>query len=114
VANALGGVSISDNTATGIFLEGDFSGGEPSHSEGIVFSVDLTTGVSLMSFQERNAGVLTNHWFCSPIVNISCQGTVTVNRSAGTAVFSGVVVPSSSEFTAPSITLNGTLTFTPF
>ena len=41
-------------------------------------------------------------------------GVVTVNRSAGTAVFSDVVIPlSKPKFTASPITLNGTLNFTP-
>jgi hypothetical protein len=107
-------VSISGNDGVGVWLEGDFSGGVPSYYEGVVIFFDLTTAVSAVSFQAYNEEVLTNHWFCGSAINTSCQGTVTVDRSAGTAVFSGVVAPPVPGFTAPPITLNGTLHFPPF
>lgn len=111
-ANPQTSVSISGNTIGGAWIEGDIFS---THGEGVVLYSDRTTGeLTALSFQDYSAGVLTNHWACGSALNISCQGTVTVNRSAGTAVFSGVVVPSSSGFTVPPITLNGTLRFTPF
>ena len=97
-----------------VWQEYILSGGTQNYSEAVVLFFDLVTNrVSTVSFQVRNAGVLTNDWFCNPLTTASCQN-VTVNRSAGTAIFSGVVVPPVSGFTAPPITLNGTLRFTPF
>ncbi|MEQ1848758.1 MAG: putative Ig domain-containing protein, partial [Nitrospira sp.] len=119
VSNApasVGGTFAADRQATSsgaglIWLERDLSSSTPSFPEGLVLFFDLSDRGNTVSFQVRNAaGVLTNNWFCTS----NCQGVVTLNRAAGTAIFSTVVVPSAPGFTAPPITLNGTLRFTPF
>ena len=99
-----------------IWLEGDISGFPIGPFETLQISFDQTNGVSSVAFEDGNTGAVTNKWFCTstPIFNAPCQGVVTVNRLAGTAVFSGVVVPLNSGPTVPPITLNGTLRFTPF
>jgi len=99
-----------------IWLEGDISGFPIGPFETLQISFDQTNGVSSVTFEDGNTGAVTNKWFCTsiPIFNAPCQGVVTVNRLAGTAVFSGVVVPLNSGPTVPPITLNGTLRFTPF
>lgn len=99
-----------------IWVEGDISGFPIGPFETLQISVEQTNDVSSVLFEDANTGAVMNKWFCTsaPIFNAPCQGVVTVNRSAGTAVFSGVVVPRNSGPPASPITLNGTLNFTPF
>jgi hypothetical protein len=114
VANSLPTTGVLVNTQTVVWQEYILSGGTQNYYEAVVIFYDLITNrVRTVSFQVWNAGVVTNHWFCNPSTTTGCQN-VTVNRSAGTAVFSAVVVPPVSESTTPPITLNGTLRFTPF
>jgi hypothetical protein len=98
------------------WVEGDISGFPIGPFETLQISVEQTNDVSSVLFEDGNTGAVTNKWFCTsiPIFNAPCQGVVTVNRSAGTAVFSDVVIPLNSGPTALPITLNGTLKFTPF
>jgi hypothetical protein len=98
------------------WVEGDISGFPIGPFETLQISVEQTNDVSSVLFEDGNTGAVTNKWFCTsiPIFNAPCQGVVTVNRSAGTAVFSDVVIPLNSGPTARPITLNGTLKFTPF
>lgn len=55
----------------------------------------------------------TSGWTCGGGFLPPCNG-LTINRTAGTATFSNVVLPPGLTTNAPPITLNGTLTFTPF
>jgi hypothetical protein len=99
-----------------IWVEGDISGFPIGPFETLQISFEQTNDVSSVTFEDGNTGTVANKWFCTsiPIFNAPCQGVVTVNRSAGTAVFSDVVIPLNSGPTALPITLNGTLKFTPF
>jgi len=125
VSNAppeIGGKFVGERrltSGTSVGTQGQFRWGEGNiagtHGEDVGLLVDLITGgVIALDFRDYNAALLTDSWSCGALYNVSCQGTVTVNRSAGTAVFSGVVVPAGLRRTTPPITLNGTLTFTPF
>jgi hypothetical protein len=112
VPASIGGTFVP-NRAPSIFSTGAViwhEGNTPSYSEDVVLFFDPSGLVTTVSFQVRNAGVLTNHWIC----NANCQGVVTLNRTAGTAILSAAVAPSAPGFTPPPITLNGTLNFTPF
>lgn len=71
--------------------------------------VEESTGMISVLFATPSA-VGTGLWFCS--VNFACQG-LSIDRSAGTVTFVNTVVVLNAVIQQP-ITLNGTLTFTPF
>jgi hypothetical protein len=105
-------VDISRNKIKVVWTEQYVYG---THREHVNLSADLTTGkVKTLAFDVFKEGELTNMWGCGYSSQAPCQGVVTVNRSAGTAVFSDVVIPTSNpRFIASPITLNGTLNFAP-
>ena len=112
--------AVRNNITSIDALEVDF----PRHAENLGVSVDESIGyLSVIFIFENDAnedGVNDDEalWNClsSPTLPVSigtpCSG-VTVNRSAGTVTFSNVVLTDSLKNT-PSITLNGTVTFSPF
>jgi hypothetical protein len=83
-----------------------------SHYETMVIAFDITNNVpqaSAVGFVVADSMVGTA-WVCTDFLN-ACN--VTVSRSAGTVTFNNSVLTDLSTG-APPITLNGTLTFTPF
>lgn len=86
-----------------------------SHIEGVSVSFNLTDEkldfVQFFSTQGTSSSI----WICFTTINglnVPCSG-VTFNRTAGTVNFASTVVTDIVNSTPP-ITLNGTLTFTPF
>lgn len=95
-------------------LEVDF----PRHGEALNVSVEKSSGqVSFVSLGlDDDVTGDEGFWTCfaqNPLISLQvCRG-VTVNRSAGTVTFSNTVLTNTLS-TPPSITLNGTVTFSPF
>lgn len=88
----------------------------PNHGETLSILLDPNNGVTdmVVTFVSQD-GFLTKGWSCfktNAVGGTQCNG-LTVNRAAGTATFSNVLLHDLTS-QAPSITLNGTLTFTPF
>jgi hypothetical protein len=89
----------------------------PNHLEQLALTGSLTEdselGVTFLVGDRGASGLLT----CLSSVHLTplnpCQG-LTVNRSAGTATFVNTVLVRSEGTLFQPITLNGTLTFTPF
>ena len=83
--------------------------------QGILFNFNTDTGtVESVSFSYANVAGQTGGLGCSSIVPPGCAG-VSVNRTAGTfTLVNTVLTDSFSSNPPPPITLNGTLTFTPF
>lgn len=89
------------------------AGALPStHSESVGIAFDVTNNfpqASVVSFSKFDNSVFTS-WVCQDFF-AACG--ITVNRSAGTVTFNNSVLTDFGSG-APSVTLNGTLTFTPF
>lgn len=80
----------------------------------VTVSLDPEGRVGTVGFLYIDSGG-SGGWGCGPAAGI-CHG-VTINRTAGSATFTNVVLRSAntnSPADSGSITLNGTLTFTPF
>ncbi|MFO0778338.1 MAG: putative Ig domain-containing protein [Nitrospira sp.] len=107
-------IRVIDNRTHLYALEVDF----PRRGESFFVTMDDSIGqVQSVAFGlDDDVTGDEGFWSCfsENILNIveDCRG-VTVNRSAGTVTFSNTVL-SSPLSNPPSITLNGTLTFTPF
>lgn len=86
-----------------------------SYFEGVTVSFNLTDGeIDFVQFSSVQ-GTSGSLWICFTTINglnAPCNG-VTFNRTAGTVNFASTVVTDIVNPTPP-ITLNGTLTFTPF
>jgi hypothetical protein len=79
---------------------------------GVGFDIQASQGLTSVSFSNFD-GTISAGWMCnSVLVNSPCSG-VAINRTAGTATFTNTVL-TGVVGTTTSITLNGTLTFTPF
>jgi hypothetical protein len=88
----------------------------PFHAEALSILLDPNNGVTdiVTTFGLEDNG--TTIWNClksNVVSGTQCNG-LTVNKDAGTATFSNVILHGETLDATPSITLNGTLTFTPF
>jgi len=88
-----------------------------THAEAMILSRNPANGTEAVIFSigdTGSSGATGSGWICTtnPITGSVCPG-LTVNPSAGTATFVNTVLSPGSG-TTQSITLNGTLTFTPF
>lgn len=107
-------IRVRGNSILLYALEVDF----PRHGEPLNVSVEASTGqVSFVGFGlDDDVTGDEGLWTCfsqTPLIpGTACSG-VTVNRSAGTVTFLNTVLTTPFG-NIPSITLNGTLTFTPF
>ncbi|MFO0699418.1 MAG: putative Ig domain-containing protein [Nitrospira sp.] len=83
------------------------------HAEALAVTATKIAGESVLiaAFAASDAANAFS-WSCATASDQQCNG-LTINRSAGTATFSNVVLSARFNTTSP-ITLNGTLTFTPF
>jgi len=118
----VGRIFVADGSLTSTKFVGFTGGGinwNETHGPGIrvttvTVSLDPAGQVSTVGFLYINPGG-SGGWGCGPTAG-ACHG-VTINRTAGSATFTNVVLGSAntnlSGHTGP-ITLNGTLTFTPF
>ena len=109
---------VIQNPNFGIFdiewVEGNTS---PNHLEQLALTGSLTNdtdrGVTFLVGDRGASGIMT----CNSLANVptpnSCRG-LTINRSAGTVTFVNTVLERSEGTLFQPITLNGTLTFTPF
>lgn len=126
VSNApprVGGTFVADGTSRS-FLQGDrlvAIWGESSGSliDREVLSLGIAPSSSTQSKSIEFATVIAGSFFTETLWTCrestgsegpQCEG-FTINRATGTATFSDVILNSNA---APPITLNGTLTFTPF
>lgn len=102
-----GGISVVDGSVVFSFLEAS----NPFHVEALIFARSSLSNIEGVAFQSEDSGPENDFgWVCSG--PDGCPG-VTLNRSAGTLTFVNVVL-TGEVGEAPPITLNGTLTFTPF
>ena len=127
VSNApasVGGTFVPDPTFNDIRVRGDsillyaLEVDFPRHGETLNVTVEASSGqVSFVGFGlDDDVTGDEGSWSCfaqNPLISLQvCRG-VTVNRSAGTVTFSNTVLTNRLS-TPPSITLNGTVTFSPF
>ncbi len=116
----VGGTFVSDPrfTAAGVlqpglgFVEWGEALSQNLTNEAVQISFNLTTGEILLAnfiSTHRNTG---GRWTCGGVLFAPCSGG-TVNRAAGTASFTNMVIPFPGNSTSP-VTLNGTLSFRPF
>lgn len=121
VANApasVGGTFVADPQFTqtsgiGLVVWSEGVSQNSLHFETIGVGLDLATGeITLVEFINADSAVGTA-WGCPGTLGIPACNGLTVNRTAGTATFSNMVVTDLSS-SSPPITLNGTLNFTPF
>ncbi len=87
----------------------------PFHDEILSIGLDLVSGQIVVVFgMTEGAGFTFTNWQCAPSPGLPCAG-VTFNRATGTASFTNTVLTDTTDSSPPPpITLNGTLTFTPF
>ena len=125
VANApasVGGQFVANGQFTSISMQGNIAGigwaefnGNVAHAESVAVAFDITNNqISTLIFAEADSNVGIA-WGCIPVEVPpvpACSG-ITINRSAGTMTLTNQVLGDSVNF-HPSITLNGTLHFTPF
>jgi hypothetical protein len=89
----------------------------PNHLEQLALTGSLTNdtdrGVTFLVGDRGTSGIMT----CNSLANVPtpnpCRG-LTINRSAGTVTFVNTVLERDEGTLFQPITLNGTLTFTPF
>ena len=116
----VGGTFVADPrfTSAGVlapglgFVEWDEALSQNLTNEAVQISFNLTTGEILSAnfiSTHRNTG---GRWTCGGVLFAPCSGA-TVNRTAGTASFTNMVIPFPGNSTSP-VTLNGTLNFRPF
>ncbi len=111
ISQSIGGVSWGEESSSPTVLRSEgftvIFYNQPGLTYQLVFSVaDISTA----------SGVATVGWSCTfPAVSgfSTCSG-VTINQAGGTIALANTVLSVAPGFTAPPITLNGTLTFTPF
>lgn len=109
---------VIQNPNFGIFdiewVEGNTS---PNHLEQLALTGSLTNdtdrGVTFLVGDRGASGIMTCNSLASVPTPNSCRG-LTINRSAGTVTFVNTVLERSEGTLFQPITLNGTLTFTPF
>ena len=107
-------IRVIDNRTHLYALEVDF----PRHGESFFVTIDESTGQlqSVAFGLDDDVTGDEGFWTCfsQNLLNTLevCRG-VTVNRLAGTVTFSNTVLTNTLS-NPPSITLNGTLTFSPF
>jgi hypothetical protein len=84
------------------------------HTETLSVVLDGQTGqvisvsMSISEFDSQGIPTEISNWFC--VGGPACNGVV-VDKASGTVNFSGTALTSAAPTPAPSITLNGTLTF---
>ena len=83
------------------------------HVENVGVALDLLTGQVLSLTMNEGVGLVFTSWQCALPPGFPCAG-VTVSRATGTASITNTVLQDVGGTGAPPITLNGTLTFTPF
>jgi hypothetical protein len=84
------------------------------HAEVITIGVDTTTGQVVDVIFSMADGSVGTAWGCSAVLPSGCVGA-SVNRTAGTfTVVDTVLTDTTDSSPPPPITVNGTLTFTPF
>jgi len=83
------------------------------HGENVGVALDHLTGQVLSLTMNEGVGLVFTSWQCALPPGFPCTG-VTVNRATGTASITNTVLQDVGGTGAPPITLNGTLTFTPF
>ncbi len=84
------------------------------HAEVMTMSVDTTTGQVIDVIFSMADGSVGTAWGCSTVLPSGCAGA-SVNRTAGTfTVVDTVLTDTTDSSPPPPITVNGTLTFTPF
>lgn len=125
-----GGTFVPNNVGTGggqlvFWTESSPPTSNVSHLESIDLRYSPTDGsISSISFHSQdlnisNGSLVSFDWVCGSGVDsgVDCSG-VTLDLTAGTLTFSNTVIPGvatlSDSVAPPAITLNGTLTFTPF
>lgn len=88
----------------------------PIHVEALAVLETNVAGVRILSaaFSTNDATLNGHVWGCETSLAAGVCNGLAFNRAVGTATFSNVVLIDKSQNNDPSITLNGTLTFTPF
>jgi hypothetical protein len=81
--------------------------------ENVGLSLDLLTGQVISLTMNEGVGLVFTSWQCALPPGLPCVG-VTVNRATGTVSITDTVLQHVGGAGVPSITLNGTLSFTPF
>ncbi|HEU5407396.1 MAG TPA: hypothetical protein VFU48_06490, partial [Nitrospira sp.] len=120
--SAIGGTFVPDPTKTSAKVSGtslDFDWEEEptatKDAEGLTITMNSSGSLTEIIYAFGSTGGGDDAWSClsptTPPIPV-CVG-FTVDRKAGTATFSNVVIGNSLH-NNPPITLNGTLTFTPF
>jgi Putative Ig domain/Carboxypeptidase regulatory-like domain len=123
VSNAppdVGGTFVADPrfTSAGVlapglgFVEWDEAFSQNLTNEAVQITFNSTTGEILSANFLSTHRNTSGRWTCGGVPFASCSGG-TVNRAAGTASFTNMVIPFPDNSTSP-ITLNGTLNFRPF
>ena len=125
VSNAppdVGGTFVADPQGTragrvpgeiGVLVWGEVFSQNFTHIESVDVIFSLRTGGMRVRFISANTNNTGGSWICQGESASSCPG-VTINEAAGTASFTNVRLSGEVGASASPITLNGTLTFTPF
>lgn len=115
----VGGAFVPDHQYTvQTFVSASWAEVSGSYIETVNVGFDVTaTQVGWIYFQSVTTNPATSTtWGCNPFLSANCLGATingaTINRTAGTVTLKSVVLQNADS--GSSITLNGTLKFTPF